>query len=522
MDELKYPIGIQSFEDLRRNGYVYIDKTAYIHNIINTGKYYFLSRPRRFGKSLLLSTIEAYFEGKRDLFFDLDISKKENDWAAYPILHLDLNTQKYDSPQDLIAILDESLTKWESIYGNDSSEIGDARRFAGTIRRAAEKTGKNVVILVDEYDKPLLQAFNNQPLLNEYRNTLKAFYGALKSCDKYIKFAMLTGVTKFGKVSVFSDLNNLEDISMAKEYSAICGITASEMHKYFDSSIAELAQKNDLSKETAYQRLKEDYDGYRFHRNGEGIYNPFSVLNTLKRKEFGSYWFETGTPTLLVDMLRKSDYDLSHLTTDEVDSDTLNCIFESPNPLPVIYQSGYLTIKSFDPEFETYRLGYPNREVKNGFLKFIMPFYTQHERGRRNFNISHFVRDIENGQVESFMLRIQSLFSDTPYLLAQNNDRERHYQNVVYILTKLMGFYVNAEYQTSAGRIDLTIETSRFIYLIEFKLDGSAEEALAQIKQKHYDEPFKSSGKEIIKIGANFSSQTKSIETWLINDEYAI
>ena len=517
MSEMKFPVGIQQFEKIRQGGYVYIDKTKYIYDLVDRGCYYFLSRPRRFGKSLLMSTIEAYLSGRKDLFEGLALEKLETEWTQYPILHLDLNSQKYDTPEALTEVLDETLTKWETVYGSNDAEIGLGRRFGGVMQRAYEKTGRQVVVLIDEYDKPLLQAYGNDDLLNDYRGTLKAFYGNLKSCDKYIKFALLTGVTKFGKVSVFSDLNNLEDISMLKNYTGICGITNDELHQYFDLQIEELAQDNGMTKEDAYDKLREDYDGYHFCQNSEGIYNPFSVLNTLKNRQFRDYWFETGTPTLLVDMLRNCDYDLAALTSEEVTTDVLDCIFDNDNPLPVIFQSGYLTIKSYDKEFNTFTLCYPNREVKEGFIRFLLPYYTQNKR-HNTFDLRRFVQDLRGGRVEEFMTRLQSLFADTPYLLVHGGDRERHYHNVIYLLTRLMGFYVKAEYQTAAGRIDMVLETSDYVYVMEFKLNGSAEEALQQINDKGYALPFLSSGKKVFKIGINFSAETKSIDRWAIEE----
>ena len=412
MSEIKFPIGIQQFEKLRREGYVYIDKTRYIHQLINTGCYYFLSRPRRFGKSLLMSTIEAFFQGKKELFKGLAIETLAQEWKEYPILHLDLNTKKYDTPEALNNVLDETLKKWENLYGKDNSEIGYERRFGGVIRRAAEKTGRNVVILIDEYDKPLLQAYGNDELLNDYSSTLKAFYGNLKSNDGYIKFALLTGVTKFGKVSVFSDLNNLNDISMDYEYSGVCGITESELHDYFDEAIKSLAKAQDMSIEDTYTKLKVEYDGYHFHEKSEGIYNPFSILNTLFKREFRDYWFETGTPTLLVNMLKVTDYELENLTEESVSVDDLNCIFNDGNPIPVIFQSGYLTIEDYKKEFGTYKLQFPNREVKEGFIKFLLPYYTKRQKAG-SFKLDNFIIDLRNGKAESFMVRMQSLFADT-------------------------------------------------------------------------------------------------------------
>ena len=310
MSEKLYPIGIQNFESLRKDGYLYVDKTALIYQLAKRGRYYFLNRPRRFGKSLLISTLEAYFQGKRELFQGLAMEELEKEWLQHPILHLDLNIEKYDSIESLGNILNNALTRWEKIYGDEPSEASFSLRFAGIIRRAHELTGQRVVILVDEYDKPMLQAINNEELQREFRNTLKPFYGALKTMDGDIKFALLTGVTKFGKVSVFSDLNNLNDISMDKQYVSLCGMTEEEIHRYFEDDLRRLATAQDMTYEETCTRLKEAYDGYHFRQNSEGIYNPFSVLNTFAKQEFGSYWFETGTPTYLVELLKQNHYNL--------------------------------------------------------------------------------------------------------------------------------------------------------------------------------------------------------------------
>lgn len=517
MSEMKFPVGIQQFEKLRQGGYVYIDKTRYIYDLVDRGCYYFLSRPRRFGKSLLMSTIEAYLSGRKDLFEGLALEKLETEWTQYPILHLDLNSQKYDTPEALTDILNNAVSQWEQTYGIVETEKSLGMRFGGVMQRAYEKTGRQVVVLIDEYDKPLLQAYGNDDLLNDYRGTLKAFYGNLKSCDKYIKFALLTGVTKFGKVSVFSDLNNLMDISMDLRYAPICGITEGELHNYFDNEIQLLAESQKMTVEETYAKLKEDFDGYHFHEDAEGMYNPFSILNTLAKRQFRDYWFETGTPTLLVNMLRNTNFDLDTLTTEPVSSDELDCIFDDDNPVPVIFQSGYLTINTYNREFNSYTLCYPNREVKEGFIRFLLPYYTQNKK-RGSFKLDNFVQDLRGGRVEEFMTRLQSLFADTPYLLVHGGDRERHYHNVIYLLTRLMGFYVKAEYQTAAGRIDMVLETSDYVYVMEFKLNGSAEEALQQINDKGYALPFLSSGKKVFKIGVNFSAETKSIDRWAIEE----
>ena len=387
-----YPIGIQNFEKLRQNGYLYIDKTALIYQLVTSGSYYFLSRPRRFGKSLLISTLEAYFQGKRELFSGLAIEKLEKEWEKHPIFHLDLNISKYDTPDSLDAMLNEALIGWEKRYGKGEGEVTHALRFKGVIKRAYQQTGERVVILVDEYDKPLLQAIGNKQLQEEFRNTLKPFYGVLKTMDGCIKFALLTGVTKFGKISVFSDLNNLEDISMSKRYTSLCGITEQEIHDNLKDDVYELANAQSFTYEEACAKLKMQYDGYHFAPDTEGIYNPFSLLNTLKNKEFNSYWFETGTPTYLVELLKQSHYDLKNLPHVETTLNVLNNVYGDDKPIPVIYQSGYLTIKDYDKEFGIYTLGFPNKEVEEGFMTFLLPCYTHTDATESQFSIKQFVR----------------------------------------------------------------------------------------------------------------------------------
>ena len=376
MENKIYPIGIQNFEKIRKDGYFYIDKTALIYQLVKTGSYYFLSRPRRFGKSLLLSTLEAYFQGKKELFDGLAMEKLEKDWITYPILHLDLNAEKYTAPEALDQVLESALRRWEALYGAQDYERTFASRFQGIIQRACDKTGQRVVVLVDEYDKPMLQAIGNDELQKNYRETLKAFYGALKSKDGCIKFGMLTGVTKFGKVSVFSDLNNLDDISMRNQYIDICGINEQELHDNLEDELHSLASAQGMTYDEICAKLQEYYDGYHFTHNSIGMYNPFSLLNTFKYNEFGSYWFETGTPTYLVELLKKHHYDLCRMAHEETTATVLNSIDStSDNPIPVIYQSGYLTIKGYDQRFGIYRLGFPNREVEEGFINFLLPFY---------------------------------------------------------------------------------------------------------------------------------------------------
>ena len=509
-----YPVGIQNFESLRRDGYFYVDKTAKIYELAKTGRYYFLSRPRRFGKSLLISTLEAYFQGKRELFEGLAIEGLEKEWKDYPVIHLDLNAKKFDTEEDLIRLIDRQLLVYESVYGRVPTDVTIDDRFVSLIRNAAEKSGERVVILVDEYDKPMLQAIGNDTLQSEYRNTLKAFYGVLKSMDGYIKFALLTGVTKFGKVSVFSDLNNLEDISRNPSYMDICGISGEELLRDFSDDIQELAAANGQTFEQACDQLKTDYDGYHFCPDSPGMYNPFSILNTFKSRRYGSYWFETGTPTYLVELLKKSNYDLEEMSHVETDADILDSIFTDDNPIPVIYQSGYLTIKGYDKEFGIYELGFPNREVEEGFMKFLLPYYSSVSKTSSPFEIKKFVQDVKRGDIDGFMERLQSFLADCPYELAK--DVELHYQNVLFIVFRLAGLYTKVEYHTSRGRIDLVLQTDSYVYVMEFKLDGTAEQALQQIEDKQYALPFAKDSRKVYTIGVNFSSETRNIDKWIV------
>ena len=510
-----YPVGIQNFEKLRNGGYFYIDKTALVYRLVTTGSYYFLSRPRRFGKSLLVSTLEAYFQGKKELFEGLAVSELEKEWKRHPILHIDLNIGKYDRPESLEDLLNRNLTEWEKIYGSDPAEVSLAMRFAGIVKRAALKTGERTVILVDEYDKPLLQAITDETLQNEYRSILKPFYGVLKSMDGYIRFALLTGVTKFGKVSVFSDLNNLFDISMDENYTSICGISEKELLDNFDEDIRALAENNGQTYEEACAKLKENYDGYHFYPGSTGIYNPFSLLNTFMKGRYGSYWFETGTPTYLVELLKSHKYSLYKLAHEKTTAKVLDSIDSaSRNPVGVIYQSGYLTIKGFIPEPRIYELGFPNREVEEGFMDFLVPFYTPVEESESGFAIWEFIQDVKAGNVDGFMERLQSFLADCPYEMAK--DIELHYQNVLFIVFRLTGLYTQVEYHTSRGRIDMVVQTSDYVYVMEFKLDGSAEQALEQIVERRYDLPFVKDRRKVYKIGVNFSSETRNIDRWIV------
>lgn len=509
-----YPVGVQNFEKIRKEGYVYVDKTALIHRLVKLGTYYFLSRPRRFGKSLLISTLEAYFSGKKHLFEGLAIEDLETEWNEYPVLHFDLNAKKFDAVEDLYELVGRQLERYELQYETVAVDQSLDGRFYNLVMSIADKTHKRVVILVDEYDKPLLQTIGNSELQNTYREILKAFYGVMKSCDGQIHFGFLTGVTKFGKVSVFSDLNNLDDISMDPAYYEICGISENELNEYFDTEIGELAEVNELTKDQAYDRLRSEYDGYHFCENVSGIYNPFSVLSTLRKNRFGNYWFETGTPTYLVELLKKSDFQLDRIDGYKTGKDVLNGI-DPDSPVAMIYQSGYVTIKDYDSEFDLVTVGFPNKEVERGFLLFLLPFYTNLKKEDSNFFVSRAVQALKNGDAEVFMSYMKSLLAGYPYELIK--DTENHYQNVVYLTLKLMSVYlVDAEFRTSNGRIDLLVRTDKYIYVMEFKYDGSAQEAMDQIESKEYPLPFAMDSRTIVKVGVNFSGKTRNIENWII------
>ena len=512
---MKYPIGIQNFEEIRTKGFAYVDKTGLLYKLADEGKYYFLSRPRRFGKSLFLSTLEAYFSGRKELFEGLAVERLESQWASHPIMHLDLNTERYDTKEALDNRLSLALSGWEELYGSNPNEKSLSSRFEGVIARAAKHTGRQVVILVDEYDKPMLQAIGNEALQAEYRATLKAFYGALKSCDRHIRFAFLTGVTKFGKVSVFSDLNSLIDISMLPQFVSICGITESELHFQFDGGVGALAEANMMSKEDCYEHLRANYDGYHFYPDSEGIYNPFSMLNTLAYKVYKDYWFETGTPTFLVHQLQKTNYLLDEMTEEPLTADTLNSIdIMDENPLPLLYQSGYLTIKGYDTEFKTYQLGFPNREVRDGFIKYLVPFYMPKKSDKSTFSVTNFVKEMRTGDAEGFMRRLEAFFANGDYALM--GDRELYFHNAMYVFFTLLGLYVEVERHTTNGRMDIVAQTKDYIYIFELKIDQTADIALQQIEDKGYARPFAHDSRKLFKIGLNFSTEKRCIDGWKI------
>lgn len=507
-----YPIGIQSFSNIRDGGFAYVDKTRLVYQLASTGKYYFLSRPRRFGKSLLVSTMEAYFSGQKELFKGLDIESLEKDWTAYPVLHLDFTGSGYTSTSDLDANLDHSLHKWEVRYGIDNESDDFPTRFKAAIETAHEKTGKGVVVLIDEYEKPIIDNIDNPELMESFRRKLQGFYSVMKGEDALIRFAFLTGVTKLGKMSIFSGLNNLNDISMDNRYADICGISEAELRGNFNDSVAELAEANDMTIDECYRELAKRYDGYHFHPSAAGVYNPFSLLNAFYAQEFRNYWYETGTPSFLVRYLKQGNYNLDNISKNDVPIETLTgANYRSPAPITLMYQAGYLTIKNYDKRFNTYNLDYPNEEVKSGFLNSLSQLFAP-ALIQGELSVYQFIRDIERGDTQSFLNRFTTFLSGNDYEI--HGDLELYFQNVMSVMLKMMGLYVKTEYHTSNGRIDIVFDTDRFVYIIELKRDQSPETALRQIDEKGYDKPFLTSGKQIIKLGINFSSATSTIDGW--------
>ncbi len=514
---MKYPIGIQTFSEIITQGYVYVDKTEHVYNLAHSGKYYFLSRPRRFGKSLLVSTLDAYFSGRKELFKGLAIEKLEQDWETFPVIRLDLSGQKFSSQAQFNESMDRIMYAAEQRLGLKTEENSDPTfRFGDLLLSAYKSTGKPVVILIDEYDKPIMDNIDNPGLLDYCRFALQSVYGVMKSNDAIIRMGFLTGVSKIGHLSVFSGLNNLMDISLFEQYNDICGISETELHQYFDEEIYVFADKLKVSKDECYARLKAQYDGYRFCEDAvDGIYSPFSLLNALYSKKLNDYWFATGTPSFLVKVIKQTSFDLTSIADQQVDSTLManpDSIFA--NPVPLLFQSGYLTIKDYNADGDFYDLKFPNLEVKKGFFNYLLGFYAPMQGVAANTLIYKLRMSLVDGKSEYFMRQLSALFARTPYQI--QGDAEKDFQYAMFIIVQLLGIDVQAEYQTSDGRIDLLIRTDKYIYIIEIKLGGTVDEAVKQIEEKDYGAPFAADPRQIIKIGVNFDKSTRKIVDWRV------
>lgn len=515
---IKYPIGVQNFDEIILGDYTYVDKTSYVRSLVENGKIYFLGRPRRFGKSLLLSTMAAFFEGKRSLFKGLAIDKwDEWDWGEYPVLHIDLNAKDYTYKESLAERLNEYLRQYEETYQVIPPDNSLDGRFRAIIEKAYETTGRQVVVLIDEYDKPILDTLHDDSIKELHRDSLRAFYSVLKSSDKYLKFCFLTGVTKFGQLSIFSGLNNLNDISLVDEYAGICGITEDELHEYFEEGSEACAQDWGETIEDVYKNLKHYYDGYHFSRRLLDVYNPWSVLNAMAHKSLGYYWNASGgSMSFLYKLLVNNRIQLR-------DFDNMRCPMsmlqgvttDVNNPIPVLYQAGYLTIKSFDARTLLYTLKYPNFEVATGFLEGLLPAYSGVSEYESSIAIIDFVSDVNGGDVEGFLERMQAFFAGFPYENALKTERD--FQNVMYAVMAMMSLSVRLEQHSSRGSADMVIKTSDYVYIFEFKVNKSPEEALKQIEEKGYAEPFKKEHRKIIKVGVEFSTEARNITRWQIS-----
>lgn len=511
------PIGIQTFEKIRQDNCVYIDKTQFIAELAKYKSPYFLSRPRRFGKSLFVSTLKSYFEGRKDLFEGLAVFDSETEWKNYPIFYFDFNVGDFTTENDFKNSLNTKLSAYEKLYGfNGSKTFAD--RFSDLLKAAHEKTGLQSVVLVDEYDKPLLSAIDDELLIEKFRKILKSFYGVIKGEDAHIRFVFITGVTRFDKVSIFSDLNNLNDISMNESFSAICGISQDELEKGFIPEIEEMAKKNDYSQEECLAELKRNYDGYHFSKDTKtDIYNPFSLMNAFFNNSFGSYWFSTGTPTFLTKMIRDINFDYTSLENDiDASQRTLeNYRLDSENVLPMLYQTGYITIKSYDKELRCFTLGLPNEEVKYGFYDNLAPLYAGYNGKTDNIEVLNFVKELRAGKVNEFMERINNIFACAPKKTNQKR-YELDCQAFVWLIFKLMGEFVLCEVRNGKGRSDAVVWEHNAIYIFEFKINGSAEEAMRQIDGMDYPIAYKSDGRKIVKIGVNYSSAEERLTEWKI------
>lgn len=513
-DSRRYPIGQQNFRELRERDAFYIDKTSFVEKIVQNGtQYWFLARPRRFGKSLFLSTLHYFFEGRRELFKGLYIDSADWDWSEYPVLHLDLNTNRYDAPGLLEGVLDNIFRDWEQKYDVDVRDEDFSQRFKSIIKAVHEKTGRKVVILVDEYDKPLVGNLNNDDNFEHYRTRLANIYSNFKSSAEHIRLVFLTGVSRFSKLSIFSDLNNLNDITFDNDFADICGITETELLKNLHSGIESLAKENGVTFKEACDALKNNYDGYRFAKKGSDIYNPWSVLSCLSKREISNYWGQTGKPTLIAEAIRNFDDDIEGLLNTKCDEITLHGFdLRNVSPLAMLYQTGYLTIKDYDRETQLFTLGVPNREVTDSLFKELLPLYVKVKRGGDSETV---VRNIVNnlflGEPEKFVENLDIFFAGIPYDMKIENENNLH--TAIYILLTLIGIKAETEVHTSDGRIDLTIKTSRFIYIIELKFDKSSESAINQIKEKKYALPYQNDSRSIYLIGLNFSTKTRHLDS---------
>ena len=518
MEDLQrlYPIGIQTFSKIREGNYLYIDKTEYVYRMTHSASsYMFLSRPRRFGKSLLTSTLHSYFSGRKEQFHGLAMEKLEKEWTEYPVLHFDMSTAKHADSEQLLQELNLKLYGYEQIYGRLEEEVNPNQRLMGLIKRAYEQTGKKLVVLIDEYDAPLLDVVHERENLDVLRNIMRNFYSPLKACDPYLRYVFLTGITKFSQLSIFSELNNIKNISMDEPYAAICGISEDEIRLQMKDDLGGLAKKLEITPEEALMKLKENYDGYHFTSPSPDIYNPFSLLNAFADGKFGSYWFGSGTPTYLVKMLDKFGVKPSEIGRRQLKSSVFDAPTETmTDAVPLLYQSGYITIKDYNKMLDLYTLDIPNKEVRLGLMESLLPYYVNNKTPEATTMVAYLFYDIQNGDMDAALHRLQEFLSTIPY--CDNTRFEGHYQQVFYIIFSLLGYYVDVEVRTPRGRVDIVLRTKTTLYVMELKLDKSAGEAMEQIDLKNYPERFALCGLPVVKVAVSFDSERCTIGDWEI------
>ncbi len=509
----KYPIGIYTFEEIVGSNYLYVDKTAHVYNVTHNFKYVFLSRPRRFGKSLLVDTLQCYFEARKGLFEGLNLAQMETEWVKHPVLRFDMSRLKNKDIESLKQTLNGMLCDYETIYGTPSYDTSFGARLEFLIKSAYAQTGQKVVLLIDEYDSPMLEVFHDKEKLSEVRDILRNFYSPIKICDAQLRFGFITGITKFSQMGIFSGINNLMDVSMLDDYSDICGITKEELLTQCKSDIESMAQKTECSFDEMFGKLTENYDGYHFSENSKDIFNPYSLIKAFATNKLGQYWFDSGTPTFLFNIVDQFKTDLTKLEGTKVLVQDFSISPEgATSALPILYQSGYLTIKGYDPEYEEYTLGFPNREVRLGFLYAFMPSVTNTSSQQNSSMLLGVTRALKAGDVDSAMISIKAFIASMPY--HYDNTKEADFQTIMYIIFSLLGMYVKVEVSSALGRADAIVETKDYVYIIEYKTNQSADIALQQIEDKGYATPYLSDPRKLVKIGMNFSSECRGLESW--------
>ena len=520
MEEIrKYPVGMQTFAEIREKKYVYVDKTKYIVEFLKQGsKYVFLSRPRRFGKSLFVSTLHAYYEGRRDLFEGLALGDYEKNWVKHPVLHFDMSTAKHMDVKGLLSELDLKLTEYERIYGRDEKAVNSNQRLQSLVKRAYEQTGQKVVLLIDEYNAPLLDVVHEKENLKPLRQTMQNFYSPIKYLDPWLEFTFITGITKFSQLSIFSEINNLDNISMFNQYSAICGISQTELLTEMRPDVEMLAKALGKSFDETVEDLKNFYDGYHFSKKSEDVYNPFSLVKALRNQDISAYWFSSGTPSYLIKTLQKYHVGILDIEKKRASVDDFDVSPEQmTSAIPLLYQSGYLTIKKYNPILQSFQLDYPNKEVRLGMVKSLAPNYLSPIQESNNGFVFDFLEQLYDGTMDGALQKMQAYLASISNRLSNKNEKD--FQTVFYLIFNLLGGYIRVEEDSAIGRADAVLHMPDIIYVMELKYDKTADEALQQIDDKGYLIPYSADGKRLVKVGINYDSDKRTIGEWKIVEE---